>query len=277
MANLWVIMTGLCVLVEKEKEPKAPCAVLMKRVPAQYPKVGSKKMAVLPHEPVLTLKPKGARVMIEGKAVEFLPHVEGPPTIQGRDLLLPLGKDLASPSRLRDKILEGGVLSEGAMVILAGGDLEPIHVDKNFDLEGISRKTNVFLIGLYDPDSKEGKEVLFEEKRAMANGLLFRRRIQGIPSVRVGDEEFELSMVEKKDMGKLMEDDKEQDYVVWVVNVANTDYSDPHPRFDLDFYLLYDWLEEEFVRYVPVTERNPADDSKDGTPPGQCMNGYALA
>jgi len=271
-ANLWVIMTGLGVLVESATDP----AVLMKRV-VPPKKVGGKD--VLPHEPTLVLKPGGIPMLVRGREIEFLPKGAGSPELKDeyRKLLIPVGKDLASPSKVRIGILDNGILTEGTKVVLAGGSLEAVHVDENYLLDKVSQNISISLVGLFDPDQDHRTQV---EKKAAANGLLYRRQIMpadGQPSVRIGNEEFQLVPVAKEAMGNLRENDGNTDYVVWIVNVASEGFSDPDPDLDRDFYLLYDWLEEEIeVRYVPITERKRADDTGQGDPPGQCMYGHAI-
>jgi hypothetical protein len=270
-ANLWVIMTGLGVLVESTTD----YAVLMRRaLPSEV--VGGKN--VLPHEPTLLAKPGGIPMLVSGREIEFLPRGTERPKLrdEDRNLLIPLGRKLATPAKIRDAILRDKF--EGTKILLADGSLEGIHIDNNYLLDKVSRDIGITLVGIFEPDQNSRVGV---EARAIANGLLYRRQImssEGSPSLRIGDEELPLASVAKEAMGNLREDDGNKDYVIWIVNVASEGFSDPDPDLDRDFYLLYDWLAEELEEhYVPITEKRRARDTGQGNPPGQCVYGYTIS
>lgn len=294
MANLWVIMTGLGVLVERD-DPQAPGVVLMRRVLPDQEQVGD--VSISPHEPVLFRGPDRPESNVAELEVEFLPAGEGAPLLSEahRAVLVPVGRELSQAFAIKNGLVADEQLDGRTRIILAGGELEAIQIDTNFQLKGVSRDLRIHLVGLFDPVSTS--LTALPQGRPIANGLLFRRRIpqpDGVFSVRVGEDVLSIPQVSKADMGNLQQDDGHADYVVWIVNVATPGSFDPDgdrvdPEslglaslagnaqlgFDRDFALLYQWLTQSVdVQHVPITLRLRQNAvTGDGDPPGQCMYG----
>jgi hypothetical protein len=293
MANLWVIMTGLGTLVERPENAQAPGVFLMRQVLPESETVGGEN--VLPHQPKMMLTTGGVLLEVGEREIEFFPAGNGAPELDGPDrgLLLPVGEKLEEIARLNDHLLVENQLDNRARVILAGGRIEAIQVDQNYRLDKVSRNFNIHLVGLYNPATGAGERI---DSRVVANGILFKRHIPselGVPSVRIGAETFNLVKVDKENMGNLQPVNNEDNYVVWIVNVADAadltpDSVDPNflspdtpaaqsaLSFDRDFALLYEWLANPVsVRHVPITYRQRAANTGQGDPPGQCMTGIS--
>lgn len=292
MANLWVIMTGLGVLVERD-DPQAPGIVLMRRVLPDQEQVGD--VSVPPHEPILSRGPDRPESNVAELEVEFLPAGEGAPQLSEdhRAFLLPVGRELIQAFTVKNRLVTGARLDGLTRIILTGGELEAIQIDNNFQLNKVSRDLRIRLVGLFDPISRSSTAL--PQGGPIANGLLFKRTTpqqDGAFSVRVGEDVLSIPPVSKEDMGNLRRDDGHVDHVVWIVNVATPGSFDPNGDrvdpgslglgslpgnarlgFDRDFGLLYQWLTQSVdVKHVPITLGEPVVDG-DGDPPGQCMYG----
>lgn len=277
MANLWLIVTGLGVLVEKEADRSAPFTILMKRV-FWNDQVAGKNIP--PHEPTFRRKPTGASILIGDRDVRLFPPTAGSPKIEGdKKLLLPVGDKLDKAEEVKP-LYTGprtpGSLPKVARIFLEGGSVRPIHVDRNFDLRRLSLETKIELVAMHD--LKTGKR-LEKEHRSIANGLLYWRSIadqEGDPYVELGDEKFFLEPIPPEGTGNLPLPNDQKNYVVWATNTADEHFSPSDKDFDRDFDLLYDFLADgALTRYVPETTGRPTAVG-DSNPPGQCMYGYAI-
>jgi len=275
MANLWVVVTGLTVLVEKVGDKAEPCFVLLRRVDDSTRVAGVK---IPPHEPLLRDSGSLRDIEIRGRDVEFPAPERRAPQIINRKLLLPVGVELDQPLKVRPELTgQRSDMGEGganiARVKFSGGLIQPIHIDKNFDLKQISVNANILLAEALD--LVFNKPPLIKNNRRIANGLLFSLRVDSPVVISVGEEKLTSQPIGRGDTGNLPVKNQDDNHVVWIVNTGTDHPADE--EFDRDFFLLYDLLDTDVeVRYVPQAILLRAVDTGDGNPPGQCMNGYAL-
>lgn len=274
MANLWVIVTGLAVLVEREGG-RDPHVVMLRQVPPgmEVPPDGRE---IQRHAPRLMMLPEESYIPIGSRDITFLPSGEGSPKIVDFDPFLRVGRRLTEAMRVRASLLSAqrsDDLRDWSRVILAGGrnsDVTPIHVGKDFDLGSISTELPLNLIAVRDLSRPNPEE---RRKQGIANGLLYYRHIpEGVPEVLFSSDRYPTPWerpLTRAERGKLPERNDEPDYVAWVSNSGIG--PDLREGFDRDFYLLYELLEEEVTKYVPVIQGLPLV-----VPPGQCMIGYAF-
>jgi len=276
MVNLWLIVTGLSVLVEMEGEPGDPHMILLRRVPKKAMVGGGE---IPPHEPRLRLLPSTVEIKIGDRDVEFVPPSNGSPTIVDVDPFIRVGRELTEAMEVDEDFLEyprpDETLDGWSRVILSGGvhaTITPIHVGEDFKVESISSNLRLKLVGAHDLESGATKE---KHKSRVGNGLVYHRVIGQRPAV-VFSDKVELNdwvPIEKSLAKNLPEIEKYPypDYVAWI---SNAGMGGTWEDFDRDFYLLYELLDDDVLRYVPVMGKNWKDVVRN--PPGQCMLGYAL-
>jgi hypothetical protein len=274
VANLWVIVTGLAVLVERESG-RDPHAVVLRQVPrgTEVPPDGRE---IQQHIPRLRLLPGVGEIPIGSRDVTFLPEGEGSPRIIDLDPFIRVGKKLTEAMPVRPYFLTTSRtddLGDWSRVFLAGGrdsDITPIHVGEDFKLNTIGFDLPLDLIAARDLRRAEAEQ---RRKSGIANGLLYYRHIpEGVPEVLFSNDRNPIPWerpLKREERGNLPEKNNEGDYVAWVSNAGIG--RDLGEDFDRDFYLLYDLLVESVTRYVPVIQGLPLVN-----PPGQCMIGYAF-
>jgi hypothetical protein len=287
MANLWVIMTGLGVFVERRRAEE-PGMVLMRTFVAGNTRVGG--VTIASHIPVLRRGEDKPDLLVPEFEIDFLPNESGGrPTVASGNRFLAVGPGLTSPGVVRPNLLSGP-MNQTTRVLLRGGSVEPVQVDVNFQLDNVSRNLSISLAGLFDLPNGSGA-VRSAPGVVVANGLLFRRTIARNDigfSVQIAGDEYPVSLVPKNEMAELRAGDGHDDYVVWIVNVGAPGTGSPDPGeavlndlgvpplfrgFDRDFGLFYEWLgSPPGTQHVPITIRRPAGGGQTD-PPGQCMFG----
>lgn len=270
MANLWVIVTGLAVLVEKESS-REPYMVLLKQVPrgVEVPPNGSE---IPRHVPRLKLLPNGGEIPIGDRDLRFVPEGEGDLLIMNHDPFLRIGRKVTEAMRVRPEFLvpqRTDALRSWSRVVLDGGEtakIYPIHVDQDFDVVTTSLKFQLSLTAIQDLSMANSEPRV---KPGIANGLLYYRHIGvGQPEALFSGDSIPLSWDSMAVPSHFPEQNGEPHYVAWISNAGLGRLEEE--RFDRDFYLLYDLLGEAVTRYVPIIDPHIED------PPGQCMIGYAL-
>jgi hypothetical protein len=274
MANLWVIVTGLSVLVEKDEISREPYMVLLKQVPrgVEVPPDGRE---IAQHIPRLKLLPNGQEIPIGNRDIRFIPEGEDSPLIVNHDPFLRVGRKVTEAMRVRSEVLtsqRNDVLRSWSRVVLTGprndAEIYPIHVERDFALGTVSLKLKLNLAAIQDL-SRANSEL--RAKLGIANGLLYYRHIEvGRPEVLFTGDSIPLSWDPIAVPSDFPRQNGEPHYVAWVSN-AGIERPEQQERFDRDFYLLYDLLGEQVTRYVPVIDPIQIVD-----PPGQCMMAYAL-
>jgi hypothetical protein len=272
MANLWVVVTGLAVLVEMEGPPSKPCMVLLRQVPpgTEIPPDSGEVIPV--HDPRLRLLPGSQEIPIGDQDVMFLPNGEGTPVIKDHDPFLRVGRELTDALKVGKKFIDprnpANPIRGWSRVILSGpGVVWPIHVKKEFEVKTIKMQTGLKLVGAVNLELSAVKE---KNKHRVGNGLLYYRHIPGaVPAVELSGQGYSLSPVDLSGTNFPVPNG-EENYVVWVANSGE----ESGEEYDRDFYLLYDLLGGSITRYVPMIEKTKGFGRR--TPPGQCMIGYAF-
>lgn len=275
MANLWVVVTGLAVLVERLGNSTKPYVALLRDVGPNTRVPDNADGKIIPeHHPRLKLLPDGEEIPIVGKDVEFLPQGSGNPGIDDPEPFLRVGRELTEGMEVLPTFLGQQIPDGWARLCLAGGGdaaIYPIHVMKDFELKTISTTPILKLEKALDLEQKTSK---VKKKPRVGNGLLYYRHIpSGDPSVDIqpGSDPGPWTPVHPADAEELPHRNQEHDYVVWISNAGDDLYE---KGVDRDFYLLYELLgvPPPVTRYVPVISiPEPVTN-----PPGQCMIGYAL-
>jgi hypothetical protein len=269
MANLWVVITGLAVLVEMEGNPGKPCMVLLRQVPEGTivpPKTG-KEIPV--HSPRVGLLPGSDEIPIGNRDVRFLPDGVKAPAITNVDPFLRVGRELTDALKVQPKFVapRDASIDGWSRVVLPGvGKIWPVHVKKEFEVKSIETQVVLKLKEARDLEANIAKE---KNKGGVANGLLYYRNIgNATPVVRFPDKEYTLSVMDDSNTKNLPVQNGEPHYVAWVANSGKASNED----FDRDFFLLYELLGEQVTKYVPVIKG--AENFI--IPPGQCMISYAF-
>jgi hypothetical protein len=221
------------------------------------------------------LLPRGTETQVGDRDVEFVPLANGSPTIDDVDPFIRVGRELTDATTVDEDFLEYPRPDEGlegwSRIVLPGGEIFPIHVVEDFNVESISVNLRLKLVKALDLDSGGTKE---KHKSRVCNGLVYYRSIAQKPAVVLSDG-TKLSAwdpIDKVMAKQLPKQNADPDYVAWISN-AGMEVS--REDFDRDFYLLYDLLENEVaVRYVPVLDKKWKDSVRN--PPGQCMLAYAF-
>jgi hypothetical protein len=272
VANLWVIITGLAVLVEREGTPGKPCMVLLRQVPEGTKVPPGTGEEIPSHNPRLRLLPGLQEILIGDQDVEFLPSGAGAPVIQDQDPFLRVGRELTDALKVEKKFVDPRSTSSPirgwSRVILPGsGKIWPVHVKKEFEVKTIKTQTGLKLVGAIDLELSAMKE---KNKPRVANGLLYYRHIvDAVPVAKLSGKEYDLEAMDS-DTKRLPVQNGEAHYVVWVANSGE----DSGEGYDRDFFLLYDLLAGPITRYVPMIKETQGFGKR--TPPGQCMIGYAF-
>jgi len=277
MAHIYVIMTGLMVLVERERSLRSPSTVLLRKVQ------GDDRVNGVPiprHTPLLQFRQKGKEisVIIEGD-IRFSPEGVGPPDVQQRLRFLPLGRELDDVHRVKSKLLEGSLdTTVAGRLILGGGSISPVQVDVAYDLEKVFFEIRNILVSAIHTQSGASKA---KNNRPISNGLLYHRDIDGssVELVHKGVP-YNLEPTPERELGNLPRFPGSEHYVVWVTNFSEDVIivaDPPRPMADLDFDLLYDWLDGfGGVRFIPEVLLPHALAEKPLSPPGVCMGARSI-
>jgi hypothetical protein len=278
MANLWVVVTGLAVMVEKEGINKDPHRVLLLQVDSDtWVPDRRTGVRIQEHRPRLKLlSSSSSEIEIGNQDLDFLPIGDGSPVVSDSDPFLRVGRELTESLVVLSGFLgpRDASLNGWSRVNLWGGDdsvIWPIHVFDDFDITTIDTDPKLKLSGAHDLHSKSTKA---KNKPRIGNGILYYRHIDsGQPQVSFsgGGSSPQWDSISKSDAQRLPVQNNERDFVAWVSNSGLG--NDLGEEFDRDFYLLYNMLGDQVSRYVPVIQ----DVEKwVKNPPGQCMIGYAL-
>lgn len=268
MANLWVIVTGLAVLVGRTSSSKI---VLLRRVGegTLVPPVTGEELD--PHSPAFTLLPSAEKVEIDNRDLEFRPDGTGAPVINEKEPFIRVGEELEDALRVQRVFVgeRAHVPNGWSRVFLSGGggaQIWPLHVDEDLDLSTVSIEMKLKMVEARDLIAGTMKP---KNKPRVANGMLYYRQIGEAPKAVLDGTEYPMTPID--DGGALPIQNGEEHYVAWVTNSAMMCDED----FDRDFFLLYDVLSEPVTQYVPVIRSIAAVDNRK-CPPGQCMSSYAL-
>lgn len=284
MAKLFVVITGLFALVEPKRESrgKDPAIVLLRRV-REGTMIEGKKIEV--HEPFVRFRRKGEAHVTDldlvGQDIFFEPPAVEPFMLKDPEGIITLRDFLDSVPSVNPVLtkLEHVDLNAfpdlGGRTFLRGGSIQPVEMKDTLDTEQIFFEIGSELVGAKRLDTNQEKNV--EHRRKVANGMVYEMILTG-DSLRlvVGDENFELEPEKDAALGNLPHREGEECYLVWLQNTRKG--GGPLPEeFDRDFHLLYDFVDQAAVRWVPLLEGPPIQEDGDGgaikpgDPPGTCM------
>ena len=270
MANLWVIVTGLAVLVRRQSDSDI---VLLRQVQPRTVVPPQNGKEISPHSPALTLLPGSAKVDIGYHDLDFLPGGEGSPEINENEPFIRVGVELEDALKVQDKFIgpRAGVPDGWSRVVLSGGgnaQIWPIHVVKELEVKTISTKVKLKLVGARDLIAATTKR---KNKPRVGNGVLYYRRVAETPKAYLNSREYPMSPIDHSDARALPIQNDQPHYVAWVANSG----MESGEEFDRDFFLLYEVLGEPVTRFVPLI-KTINDQVELNNPPGQCMISYAL-